>query len=86
MMIATAITLYILFFGIWGLFFMRARGTTLDELFARDLALHKRVHAAIERHPKGGPWSMFRGPIAEDSRAPRTDNAAGTTPSPSTRP
>lgn len=85
MMIATAIALYVLFFGIWGVFFMCARGTTLDELFARDLALHNRVHAAIERHPKGGPWDTFRGSIAEEAPVRPADNAAGTTPDPSTR-
>lgn len=51
------------------LFWRQARGCSLDDLFARDLDLHRRVHRVLERHPLGGSWRQFRRWMEEEKEA-----------------
>jgi len=61
--------LYALLVLIALLFWRQARGCSLDELFARDLRLHERVHRVLVRHPGGGRWRQFRRWMEEDEDA-----------------
>jgi len=42
------------------LFWVRMRGRSLGDLLARAEREHRRVHAVLAEHPRGGRWADYR--------------------------
>lgn len=62
------IALYLILAVLIAWFARRARGKSLDDLFADHHLDHHRVQRVIENHPTGGTWAQHRGWMEEVQR------------------
>ena len=58
--------LILLILVVW--FYSRARGKSLDDLFAENDHDHHHVHAVIDIYPRGGTWSQYQGWMKEEAK------------------
>ena len=62
------IALYLILSVLISWFARRARGKSLDDLFADHHRDHHRVQRVIEKYPTGGTWAQYRGWMEEVQR------------------
>ena len=65
-MIYIGVILYVLLFLLLLLFWLKARGMSLDDLLVRGGHEHHHVHRVIAKHPLGGTWKEHSRWMAEE--------------------
>lgn len=56
----TGWVLYVLFAGLMIVFWRRAGGRKMEELFKESHRHHTRVLGVLSKHPRGGSWRRHR--------------------------